>query len=64
LAEGEAVYVLDGCEDHCALKKLQGLGVPADVHVVLTEIGIRKGQDVPVRWEDIERILQEIDTRQ
>lgn len=33
---------IDGCEDQCARKVLEKAGLSADVHVVLTDIGIEK----------------------
>jgi uncharacterized metal-binding protein len=33
---------IDGCEDRCALKTLEKAGLTAEVHVVLSEMGIGK----------------------
>jgi len=33
---------IDGCEDRCVLKTLEKAGLTAEVHVVLTEMGIEK----------------------
>ena len=34
--------VIDGCEDHCALKIMEKAGLPVDLHVDVTELGIEK----------------------
>lgn len=33
---------IDGCEDHCVRKTLELAGMPPEVHLVLTELGIEK----------------------
>jgi len=40
--EGELIFVVDGCEEHCAKKKLEVARIEADMQVVLTQIGIQK----------------------
>jgi uncharacterized metal-binding protein len=34
---------IDGCEVHCLKKGFEAAGVPVDVHVVVTDLGIAKG---------------------
>jgi uncharacterized metal-binding protein len=38
---------IDGCEDHCVRKTLEKAGLTADLHVVLTELGIEKKPGQP-----------------
>lgn len=33
---------LDGCDDHCCRKILESAGLPVDLHLVLTDLGIEK----------------------
>lgn len=37
-----ARIAIDGCEDHCCRRIMEKLGLPVDVHTVVTELGIDK----------------------
>lgn len=39
--------VIDGCEDHCARKIMEKAGLPVDLHVDVTELGIEKKPQHP-----------------
>lgn len=52
----ERLLVLDGCSDACALRKLQGIGVEPDLHIVATECGIAKGGMAEPQFDEIERL--------
>lgn len=52
----ERILVLDGCSDACALRKLQGIGVEPDLHIVATECGIAKGGMAEPQFDEIERL--------
>jgi uncharacterized metal-binding protein len=41
--KAEKRVVIDGCEVHCLKKGFEAAGVPVDVHVVVTDLGIAKG---------------------
>lgn len=58
--DADEIVVIDGCEDHCATKKLCTAGVecPCRYHVVATECGIVKNGMADVRYEEIEQMLQ------
>lgn len=52
----ERILVLDGCSDACALRKLQGIGVEPDLHIVATGCGIAKGGMAEPQFDEIERL--------
>jgi uncharacterized metal-binding protein len=55
--EGELIFVVDGCEEHCAKKKLDGAGIEADMQVVLTQIGIKKTNPSDIKSEYVEQAI-------
>ena len=55
--EGELIFVVDGCEEHCAKKKLEIAGIEADMQVVLTQIGIKKTNPSDIRSEYVEQVI-------
>ena len=52
----ERILVLDGCGSACALRKLQGIGVEPDLHIVATGRGIAKGGMAEPQFDEIERL--------
>ncbi|NLH98121.1 MAG: zinc-binding protein [Chthonomonadales bacterium] len=42
-AKADKRVLIDGCEVQCLKKAFDGAGVPYDVHVIVTELGIAKG---------------------
>jgi uncharacterized metal-binding protein len=52
----ERILVLDGCGSACALRKLQGIGVEPDLHIVATGCGIAKGGMAEPQFDEIERL--------
>lgn len=50
------LLVLDGCGSACALRKLRGIGVEPDLHVIATECGIVKNGMAEPRFDEIERL--------
>ena len=54
---------LDGCEDRCVLKTLQKAGLPADVHVVLTDLGIEKKPAEPNMITDGRKVVDAVKAR-
>jgi len=55
--EGELIFVVDGCEEHCAKKKLEVAGMEADMQVVLTQIGIKKTHPTDIKSEYVEQVI-------
>jgi len=55
--EGELIFVVDGCEEHCAKKKLEVAGLEADMQVVLTQIGIKKTNPSDIKSEYVEQVI-------
>jgi len=55
--EGELIFVVDGCEEHCAKKKTEAAGIKADLQVVLTHIGIKKTNPSNIKSEHIEHVV-------
>ncbi len=53
---------IDGCEDQCARKTLEKAGLSADVHVVLTELGIEKKPAQPNLINDSRKVVERVRT--
>jgi uncharacterized metal-binding protein len=54
---------IDGCEDRCVLKTLEKAGLTADVHVVLTEMGIAKKPAQPSMISDGKSVVDAVKLR-
>jgi uncharacterized metal-binding protein len=61
--DADVVIVLDGCPDHCALKKTIDAGIKADIHLVAMELGVEKNGMAEVQWNDIEKVLTTIEQK-
>ena len=51
---------IDGCEDQCARRTLELAGLPADVHVVLTNLGIEKAPAHPNLLDDATKAIERL----
>lgn len=51
---------IDGCEDHCVRKTLEKAGLTADVHVVLTDLGIEKKPAQPNLISDARKVVDTV----
>ncbi len=51
---------IDGCDDRCALKTLEKAGLSADIHVVLTDMGIEKKPSQPSMINDGKRVVDAV----
>ena len=51
---------IDGCEDHCVRKTLEKAGLRADVHVVVTELGIGKKPAQPNMISDAKKVAAQV----
>jgi uncharacterized metal-binding protein len=56
----DQVIVIEGCTDHCAAKKLKEYGILPSVHVVATELGIRKNGMEEPKYEEIEVVIRQV----
>ena len=59
----DLIIIIEGCSDHCASKKIQDLGIKADIHLEVTELGIEKNGMAEVQWNDIEKVLNAIEQK-
>jgi len=60
--EGELIFVVDGCEERCAKKKLEVAGIEADMQVVLTQIGIKKTNPSDIKSEYVEQVVSALNS--
>jgi uncharacterized metal-binding protein len=51
---------IDGCEDHCVRKILEKAGLTADIHVVLTDLGIEKKPAQPNMINDAKQVVDTV----
>ena len=54
--EVKKVIAIDGCPVHCARKTLEHAECPVTVHVVVTELGIRKTSNLLLDKKDIAKV--------
>jgi uncharacterized metal-binding protein len=54
--EVKKVVAIDGCPVHCARKTLEHAECPITVHVVVTDLGIRKTSDLLLDKKDIVKV--------
>ncbi len=52
--------VIDGCEDHCARKIMEKAGLPVDLHVDATELGIEKKPEQPHLVLHTKRVVEHV----
>ncbi len=55
--------VIDGCEDHCARKIIEKAGLPVDLHLDVSMIGISKKPDKPEIINDAKRVADALRAR-
>jgi uncharacterized metal-binding protein len=51
---------IDGCEDHCVRKVLEKAGLSADLHMVLTDMGIEKKPAQPNMINDAKKVVDAV----
>jgi len=51
---------IDGCEDHCCRKIMQNAGLPVDLHVDVTQLGIEKQPAEPHLVMDTRRVVEQV----
>lgn len=54
------IIAIDGCPVHCAKKTLEQADFTADVHVVVTDLGIEKKSSFFMDVSEIEAVVQKI----
>lgn len=59
-SEGFRILALDGCTDRCATKRLNEVGMRADIYLMVTELGIEKTKPSDVKPEYVEIIIRAI----
>jgi uncharacterized metal-binding protein len=63
VGDADLIIVLEGCSDHCASKKIIDGGIKADIHLVVTELGVEKNGMAEVQWTDIEKVLTALEQK-
>jgi len=54
------VVAIDRCPVHCARKTLVHADCPVTVHVVVTELGIKKSSDFHLNEQDITKVMNTV----
>ena len=54
--EVKKIVAIDGCPVHCARKTLEHAECPVNVHVVVTDIGVRKTSNLLLDKKDIAKV--------
>ena len=52
--------VIDGCDDHCARKIMEKAGLPVELHVDVTQLGVEKKPAEPSLINDAKRVVTEV----
>jgi uncharacterized metal-binding protein len=52
--------VIDGCDDHCGRKIIEGAGLPVDLHVDVTELGVEKKPAEPALTTDAKHVVARV----
>jgi uncharacterized metal-binding protein len=55
-AKADKRVLIDGCSVHCLKKAFEGAGLPADVHVVVTDLGIAKGHHFNHTQDEVAKV--------
>jgi uncharacterized metal-binding protein len=61
--DADQIIVIDGCSDHCAIKKCIKEGIIPHHHIVATELGVKKDGMADVQWGDVEKVLAAVDRK-
>ena len=52
--------IIDGCDDHCGRKVMEGAGLKVDLHVDVTELGVAKKPVEPALIADAKRVVTHV----
>jgi uncharacterized metal-binding protein len=55
--KAEARVAIDGCDDHCCRRIMEDAGLPVDLHVVVTDMGIEKSPAQPQMLTDAKKVV-------
>ena len=61
--DADMIIIIEGCSDHCASKKINDVGIKADIHLVATDLGLEKNGMAEVQWSDIEKVLAAVEQK-
>ncbi len=56
----DSIVAIDGCSVHCAEKGLEHVGLKSSVHVVVTDLGMKKSYDLSFEDRDVELVTQAV----
>jgi len=54
------IVAIDGCPAHCAMKTLEHAGFKSDVHVVVTDLGIKKENGFLMDNDEITKVIEKV----
>ena len=54
---------IDGCDNHCCRKIMEKAGVPVDIHVAVTDLGIEKLPKEPHMLVHARRVVADVENR-
>ena len=54
------VVAIDGCSVECAKKTLEHMGFFSDMHVICTELGVKKNYSLSVSSHDVKKVMNQI----
>jgi uncharacterized metal-binding protein len=54
------IVAIDGCSVKCAKKILEHMGFFSDLHVICTELGVKKNYSFFVSSDDVKKIMNQI----
>lgn len=58
---GRTIVALDGCKLHCVKSCLKEVGVEADIHLTLTDQGLKKGAYKASATNEVERWCDQVE---
>lgn len=59
----DAIISIDGCSLGCCRKSLELCGFQPDVHVVITELGVKKSPDLSISEQELSSVVDAIKGR-
>lgn len=60
VSDADYVFVIEGCHDCCATKKLAGTTATAHCHIIATDLGIEKNGMADVKYDEIEKVISAV----
>jgi uncharacterized metal-binding protein len=59
--KARARVAIDGCDDYCCKRIMEEAGLPVDLHVVVTDLGIEKSPAEPQMLTDAKKMVDHIE---